>query len=110
MSKSGERILRGAREARAFVRGEAKEGFVVHVPERIDVKSIRAKLAMTQQEFAMRFGFAYDAVRDWESRRRQPDRAARVLLTVISHRPDVVEEALSRAGRMSASARTTRAA
>lgn len=98
MSKTGERLLRSARNARAFARGKKTDGFVVHVPEQIDVKLIRSKLEMTQQEFAMRFGVAYDAVRDWESRRRQPDRAARVLLTVIAHRPDVVEEALKRAG------------
>ena len=97
MSKLGQRLLRSAREARAFARGETTEGFVVHVPQQIDVKAIRAKLAMTQQEFAQRFGFGYDAVRDWEMGRRQPDRAARVLLTVIDYSPEVVEKALKKA-------------
>ncbi len=60
------------------------------------MKAVRAKLGLTQQQFARRFGFAYDAVRDWESRRRHPDRAARVLLAVIDYRPEVVAEALER--------------
>jgi len=37
-------------------------------------------------------------VRDWEARRRRPDRSARVLLAVIDYKPDVVEEALERVG------------
>jgi putative transcriptional regulator len=97
MTKAGERLLRSARNARAWARGEAAEGFVVHVPARIDVKAVRKKLGLTQQEFAARFGFGYDAVRDWEAGRRQPERAARVLLTVIAYDPDVVRKALAKA-------------
>ena len=95
MSKAGERLLRSAGNARAWARGETSDGFVVHVPERIDVKAVRKKLRLTQQEFAARFGFGYDALRDWESGRRQPERAARVLLRVIAYDPDVVRKALA---------------
>lgn len=98
MTKAGERLIRSARHARAYARGETDEGFVLHVPEFVDVKAIRAKLGMTQAQFASRFGFAYDALRDWESRRRRPERAARVLLTVIDHNPDAVAEALEQYG------------
>jgi hypothetical protein len=38
VSKAGERLLKSARRARAFVRGEETEGFVVHVPEEVDVR------------------------------------------------------------------------
>ena len=94
MTKAGERLLKSARNARAYAKGDSDKGFVLHVPDDIDVKAIRKKLGMTQQQFARRFGFAYDALRDWESRRRKPERAARVLLTVIDHRPEAVEAAL----------------
>lgn len=97
MTRAGERLLRSARNARAWARGEVTEGFVVHVPARIDVKAVRKKLGLTQQEFAARFGFGYDAVRDWEAGRRQPERAARVLLTVIAYDPEVVRKALAKA-------------
>ncbi|MBM3539025.1 MAG: helix-turn-helix domain-containing protein [Alphaproteobacteria bacterium] len=96
MSKSGQRLIRSARNALAFARGDVSEGFVVHVPERVNVKAVRKKLRLTQHEFAARFGFGYDALRDWESGRRQPERAARVLLRVIAYDPDVVRKALAR--------------
>lgn len=95
MTKAGERLLKSVREARAYARGEKVKGLVVHVPDEIDVKAVRGKLGLTQRQFADRFGFGYDAIRDWEARRRQPERAARVLLKVIDYRPEIVEEALA---------------
>ena len=95
MTKAGERLLRSVREARAHARGQKVKGLVVHVPEEIDVKALRTKLGLTQRQFAERFGFGYDAVRDWEAQRRQPERAARVLLKVIDYRPEIVAEALA---------------
>jgi putative transcriptional regulator len=95
VSKAGERILRSIKQARAYARGEAVEGFVVHVPEEIDVRALRKKLDMTRNEFALRFGFEVAAVKEWEMRRRKPDRAARVLLKVIAHNPKAVERALA---------------
>jgi putative transcriptional regulator len=95
MAKAGERLLRSVREARAYAQGKKVKGLVVHVPEEIDVKAIRTKLGLSQRRFAEQFGFGYDAVRDWEARRRRPERAARVLLKVIDRRPEVVEEVLA---------------
>lgn len=97
MSKAGSRILGSVRKARAFARGEVSEGFVVHVPEAINVKAIRGKLGLSQEAFALRFGFSAAAVRDWEQGRRQPEQAARVLLMVIDEAPQTVERALRRA-------------
>jgi putative transcriptional regulator len=96
MSNAGKRILQSVRRARAYARGETTDGFVAHVPEDVDVKAIRTKLGLSQEAFALRFGFSLAAVRDWEQHRRQPEQAARVLLMVIAHDPDVVNEALSR--------------
>ncbi len=97
MSKAGSRILRSVRQARAYARGESTEGFVVRVPEHVDVKAIRTKLGLSQETFALRFGFSPAAVRDWEQRRRQPEQAARTLLLVIAHNPEAVTEALAAA-------------
>lgn len=94
MSKAGERLLKSARRARAYVRGEETEGFVVHVPDEVDVRAIRASLNLTREEFAARFGFAKTAVKDWEQGRRQPERSARILLKVIETEPKAVERAL----------------
>lgn len=97
MSQAGKRLLRSARQARAYARGETTEGFVVHIPESVDVKAIRLKTGLSQEAFALRFGFSPAAVRDWEQHRRQPEQAARVLLLVIAHNPDAVTEALAAA-------------
>jgi len=96
MSKIGTRIIKAAKEARSFARGEITEGFVVHVPDDVDVKALRKKLKCSQSEFSRRFGFAIDAVQDGEQRRRTPDRTARILLTVIAREPEAVTRALAR--------------
>jgi putative transcriptional regulator len=97
MSNAGNRIIQSVRQARAYARGETAEGFVAHVPAEVDVKSIRRNLGLSQEAFALRFGFSAASVRDWEQRRRQPEQAARVLLLVIAHNPDAVSEALATA-------------
>jgi len=97
VSNAGSRILQSVREARAYARGEQSEGFGVHLPEAVDVKAIRQKLRLTQEGFARRFGFSPATIRDWEQRRRQPEQAARILLLVIAHNPEAVDQALAMA-------------
>lgn len=58
-----------------------------------DVRAIRHKLRLTQQEFADAFGLSVTAIRDWEQGRRRPEMSARVLLAVIAIAPDVVRQA-----------------
>jgi putative transcriptional regulator len=66
----------------------------VRVPARVDVKAIRRRMGMTQREFAIRFGFSLETLKNWERGHRRPEGAARALLTVIDKRPDAVLEAL----------------
>jgi putative transcriptional regulator len=94
MSKSGESILRGARQALDYGRGE-RAGFVAHVPEEIDVAAIRKRLGLSQGDFAARFGFNLVAVQNWEQGRRRPEGAARAFLRVIEREPDAVQRALA---------------
>jgi len=85
-------------DAREFATGSTM-GRRVHrvaVPERIDVKAIRAGLNMTQNEFAATFGFSISSVRNWEQGKREPEGPARVLLTVIAREPTAVIRALKR--------------
>ncbi len=95
MSKAGSKLIKSAKQALAYARGETNEGFIAHVPEEIDVKSIRIALGLTQSEFSYRFGFDIRTVQDWEQKRRMPDRSARILLRVISREPEAVQRALS---------------
>lgn len=61
---------------------------------RPNIKRIRKSLNLSQAGFAFRFGFNLAALRDWEQGRRNPDRAARILLSVIEHEPKAVDRAL----------------
>lgn len=60
-----------------------------------DVRALRARLGLSQQAFAARFGFSVDAVRQYESHRRTPTGPARTLLRVIAREPDAVTRALA---------------
>jgi putative transcriptional regulator len=97
MSKAGSRILKSVRAARAYARGDSDGGFVLHVPDTVDVRAIRTDLGLSQEAFAKRFGFSIAAVRDWEQQRRIPEQAARVLLLVIAQNPAAVDRALAAA-------------
>ena len=94
MTKAGESILQGAREALAYAGGEP-DGHKVHIPEQVDVKAIRARSGMSQAKFASRYGFSPATLRNWEQGRRQPDVAARAYLLVIASEPEAVDRALS---------------
>lgn len=93
MKTAFEKMMAGLDEVESFLAGGTK-GFKVHVPEEVDVKSIRRRLGPTQSRFSRTFGFSLDAVKNWECQRRQPEAAARVLLTVIEHDPAAVIAAL----------------
>jgi putative transcriptional regulator len=88
-----EELMTGLDEVQAFLAGERK-GFKVHVPDEVDVRSIRNKLNMTQSRFSETFGFSLDAIKHWEGGRRTPEAPARTLLTVIGKNPAAVITAL----------------
>jgi putative transcriptional regulator len=95
MSKIGESMIRGLEQALAHANGTAKAGtYVVHIPHEIDVRRIRGKLGLTQQEFAVRFGFNINTLRHWEQGRRVPEGPTRAYLMVIDREPQAVAKAL----------------
>lgn len=59
-----------------------------------NVRLLRRKLNLTQEQFAHTFQLSLGAVRDWEQGRNQPDHAARALLRVIEFSPELVQQAL----------------
>jgi len=64
-------------------------------PRSVDVRRLRERLGLSQEQFALRFGFDIDAVRNWEYGRREPDTAAKSYLMVIDREPAWVEKALA---------------
>lgn len=99
---AGRRLIASAKQALDWAKGENVPGIRVTVVEVnrepvIDVRSLRQKLGLSQTEFASRFGFKPATVRNWEQRRTQPEGPSRILLAVIAHHPDAVEDALRKA-------------
>ena len=79
----------------AYARGEADvRRYRVHVPDEVDVRAIRMRLKMTQEEFAARLGFSVNTLRHWEQGKRQAEGFARAYLTVIARAPKSVQKAL----------------
>jgi putative transcriptional regulator len=98
--KAFDKIAEGLTDAIAIAKGEADPvTYQVHVPTDINVLKIRRALGLTREAFAMRFGLPLGTVRDWEQRKRRPEGAARVLLTVIESEPEAVTRALAKAVR-----------
>ena len=94
MTRCGQMLIESAEEALAITKGEAAPARV-YAPPTIDVAAIRKQLGLSQQKFAKRFGLSLAMVRDWEQERRNPDQAARTLLTVIAKEPEAVARAVA---------------
>jgi putative transcriptional regulator len=90
----GREIEAALQESLAHARGEMALVERV-IPTDLDVVSIRRRLGLSRARFARRFGLDPRAVQDWEQGRRRPDRAARVLLTIIEREPDAVDRVLA---------------
>jgi putative transcriptional regulator len=89
-------IMAGAKEALAYARGEAdRSRYKVHIPEDLDVKAIREATGLTQQAFALRYGFNLGRLRDLEQKRTHPDSVVRAYLLVIQKNPEAVKKALA---------------
>jgi putative transcriptional regulator len=93
MAKMFDALMTGLDEVEAFLAGETA-GYKVNLPAKVDVKSIRKRLKMTQARFSDTFGFSLDAVKHWEGGRRTPESSARAFLTVIARNPTAVVAAL----------------
>lgn len=93
MNRAFESIKQGLQEAIRHAEGKGG-GVRIHRPRQVDVKALRAKLGMTQEQFAARFGFSTATLRHWERGDRTPRGPALVLLNVIEHNPQAVMDAL----------------
>jgi putative transcriptional regulator len=84
--KAFDKIAEGLSEVLAIARGEAKPA-KLYIPTEIDVRSIRAKLALSQDDFAGLFGFTVNQIKDWEQGRSRPLGGVRAYLMIIDRDP-----------------------
>jgi putative transcriptional regulator len=61
-----------------------------------NVRALRRRLGLSQAQFAKRFGFSIETLRNYEQGHRQPNGPARILLEVIAAEPDAVTRTVLR--------------
>jgi putative transcriptional regulator len=93
MGKAFDSIKQGLHEAIAHAQGDGS-AVRIYRPRPVDVKGLRSRVSMTQEQFAARFGFSVATLRHWERGDRTPQGPALVLLNVIDKNPAAVLSAL----------------
>lgn len=96
MSKSFASIKQGLQEAIAHQRGK-QTGVKLHIPPAVDVKEVRRRTGLTQEQFAAKFAISVGTLRHWERGDRTPRGATLVLLNIIAKEPEAVMRALEAA-------------
>ncbi len=86
-------LIASVKEMVAIHRGEMKPARVTRY-EMPDTAKVRAKLNMSQNDFAILLGISKRTLEGWEQGRRYPSGAARVLLLVAEHHPEIILETL----------------
>ena len=88
-----EKLVASIKEA-----GEIKSGrkapsrmYEIKPPE---IKTVREKLNVSQDEFALMIGVSVRTLQNWEQGRRKPDGPAKALLRIASRNPGAVLDAL----------------
>lgn len=94
MSTAFEEIQEGLQAAIEHAKGNS-DNIILHKPRVVNVKKLRTRLNMTQQQFCAKFGIASGTLKHWEQGSRQPKGPALVLLNVIDKNPQAVMAALT---------------
>jgi len=69
----------------------------LHVPPAVDVKEVRRRAGLTQEQCAEKFAISVGTLRHWERGDRTPRGATLVLLNIIAKEPKAVMRALEAA-------------
>ncbi|MFZ5502887.1 MAG: NadS family protein [Pseudomonadota bacterium] len=88
-----ESLKQSLKEAGAIRRGELTTERVTEISAP-DVKAVRARVGLSQSEFAQLIGVKVATLRNWEQHRRQPTGAAAALLAIVDKEPEAALRAL----------------
>jgi putative transcriptional regulator len=97
LNKAYASIKRGLQQAIRHRQGKKGAALRLHVPPQVDVKAVRERTGLTQEEFAATFAISLGALRHWERGDRKPRGTALVLLNVIAKDPQAVLRAVAKA-------------
>ena len=92
--KAFDRIREGLEQAIAHAAGEPVD-VVMHYQVMPNVKEIRQKTGLTQEQFASRCHISVNTLRHWERGDRQPHGPAMALLQLVDRNPQFVMETLA---------------
>jgi putative transcriptional regulator len=85
-------LVESVKEGGAYMRGEAKPA-ATHFGGEPDPREIRARMGLTQEQFAEALCISVKTLRNWEQGRREPSGPAMRLLQIASKHPEVLVEA-----------------
>jgi putative transcriptional regulator len=91
--KHFEKLVASIKEAGEIKAGRKEESRVYEIkpPE---IKTVREKLNVSQNEFALMIGVSVRTLQNWEQGRRKPEGPAKALLRIASRNPSAVLDAL----------------
>jgi putative transcriptional regulator len=95
LSKTDQSLVKAAQQGLRFLKDDASAARVRQI-DIVNVKSIRARLSLSQEQFAEAYGIPLRTVQSWEQGVRQPDATARAYLKTIGKIPAQVRSALGR--------------
>jgi putative transcriptional regulator len=84
-------------DAQPIPRGTDEELAKLGLTRVVNVKKLRTRLGLTQEEFAAKYRIPIGTLRDWEQGRKFPDAPARAYLTIIARDPNAVASLLGEA-------------
>lgn len=88
-----ESLKQSLKEAAAIRNGKLAPGRITEIGTP-DAKSVRAKVGLSQNEFAQLIGVKVATLKNWEQHRRQPTGPAAALLTIVEKEPEAALRAL----------------
>jgi putative transcriptional regulator len=93
MNNTFSSIKQGLEEAVEYAQGN-NSGVRIHYPSDPDVKAIRNRIGMNQNEFASTIGISLQTLKYWEKGKRRPKGPSLVLLSIIEKAPNTVKDIL----------------
>ncbi|MDD2764509.1 MAG: helix-turn-helix domain-containing protein [Opitutaceae bacterium] len=88
-------LLQSVRTAGAYLRGGRKDVARVDRISPDSIAAVRARLGLSQAQFARAIGISLDTLQNWEQGRRKPTGPAKVLLQIAARHPETVLEAVA---------------
>lgn len=86
-------FLESVKQADRIIKGQDKPARIISYPD-VEVRSIRAKTGLSQNQFASIIGVSKRTLENWEQGRRQPTGPAKALLKIVDVDPEHALKAL----------------